>query len=691
MRSALGWSVGALVAVLIALPAQAAQLALVPTAGHDRLVAIEPIARQLGWTFRRTNDGAILDDGSGPQALRIGSRLVGEDGAQVPLFDAPPAVRNGQLVLAIGDAATLFNLLVVQTGAALTLQNIPQAQADIREIPRPATPKPSPTPSAQPAPLATPRLVQGNAGTLALSMQFDGSNRIYQTSVSGDAGLVRGALSSYGTDTLAAPLGIVTVGPANRNISYGSIANPLAGPILSNGSLSGFDVHATSGPASYDLSSGYGLNGRVVALQRASGGTTDAVAAVSSNGAFQQFLVSRTVAVPQAWGTIDRQTIVGQQGTAFGVEARTRGRTFLDATASVAEGALPLGEGDLPTGMVIGQHLSPVTTISAGYVSSLGAPGSPTFGVSTRLDRVSLAANVSHSFTNLSASYGGTAGYGSLFASTGLSHAFALNAGVAVHRDLAELTVNDSDGAMTAVAQVRTNHPGINLAAGIDLSGGLWRPLAGVVLPVTATLAFEAAYVPAPSGHPGLRLSMIAGFRQPQPHVTTYPVAIVVPDAARYGPLQLYVDGARNAAPYAPGMQVRIPTGWHTVLVQSTDRAYASAPQSFTSSGPTTVDLVVWPQRTIAGDIRFGGPPDAVPPGSSLEGMRVVLEPSGQSATTDAGGHFVFPLGPYDPSSTILLDPDGLPHGFRAPGAVAISDPTAITLEPERATERKSF
>ena len=305
MRSAVGWLVGILTAVLIALPAHAAQLAFVTPANRDRVVAIEPIARQLGWTFHRTADGAVLNDGSGPQLLRIGSRNVREDDTDVPLFDSPATERNGAIVLAIADAATLFHLSLVPNGANVALVNQTEAEADIREILRPATPAPLPTRPAQPTPFNPPSLVQGNAGTLAVSVQFDGSSRIYQTSVAGNAGLVRGALSTYGTDAFTAPIGIVTLGTAAHDLSYGSVNNPLAGSVITNGTLTGFDAHLASGTTSYDAYAGHTPNGSLAAFERSSGNISDTFAIVTPAGGFAQTIESHAVIAPQSWGTID--------------------------------------------------------------------------------------------------------------------------------------------------------------------------------------------------------------------------------------------------------------------------------------------------------------------------------------------------------------------------------------------------
>ena len=59
---------------------------------------------------------------------------------------------------------------------------------------------------------------------------------------------------------------------------------------------------------------------------------------------------------------------------------------------------------------------------------------------------------------------------------------------------------------------------------------------------------------------------------------------------------------------------------------------------------------------------------------------------------TDAGGHYVFPRAPYDPASTILLDPAGIPGGFSAPAALPVAaGDTDVTLVPARSIEQVSI
>lgn len=693
MQRTLAMIVAMTICVLAALPARAAQVAYTPPApAHDSFIAIEPIAHDLGWTFRRTEGGAILDDGTGPQTLRIGSRLVREDGSDVALFESPPQDRNGHIALDISDAATLFHMNVARTGAHVALVAPPANEVAYREIPRPATPAPATAATPRPEAFSTTALVRGNAGTLAVSVEFDGNSRIVQTSLAGNAGLVRGSVSSYGNDGVVNPVGVVTIGAAVRNVAFGSIDNPLAGSIMSNGSLTGATAHLANGSAIYDLSSGRSYAGNVLALERTSGTSTDALAYVSGTTGLNQAILRHAVDVKASWGSVDYETLIGQRGVGTAIHARTSGKTFLDATASDASGSLPLFAGDLPTGAVLGHHLSRVTTLTAGYVRSIDAPASPTVGITTRWNGLSLGANVSEHWTNLSAAYSGSGAYATFFASSGAQRIFGLNGGLEFHRMLAELDLSSSSGATSGIAQLRTNHPGINVAGGFNLNAGTIAPLLGIVVPVAPALSLEAGVVVGPSGHPALRLSMLAGFRAPKPRVATFPVTVFVPDAQRYGPLRVFVDGVPSGAPWGEGAKVQVPAGRHSLYVESTDHSYGSSTRDVLSGSASKVELPLFPQRSITGTVRFGGSPGSVAVDASLEGIRVVLEPSGESVTTDANGHYVFARAPYDPNSTILLDPSTVPSGFESPGALPVgAAATDVTLEPQRKVEHTTF
>lgn len=697
MRRTLAAIVVMTICVLATPPARSAQFAYVTAAQPDSAVAVDAIAKRLGWTFRRTDDGAIIDDGSGPEVLRIGSRLVGEDGSDVTLFEQPASVRNGHIELAITDAATLFHLDVQRDGSELSLVAPASNEVAIREVPRPVVAAAAPASTPTPAAYSAPELVRGTAGTLDVSVEFDGNNRIYQTSLAGNAGAVHGSVSSYGNAAVTNPVGSITVGAPARYVAFGTIENPLAGSVIANGALTGLDAHLTAGNAGYDLDSGSTLAGNIIALSRTSGATTDALAYVTGYDELGQVIARHAVSAQEPWGSFDYEALVGDHGSGEGLHARTKGKTFVEANLSAAAGSLPLVAGDLQSGAVIGERLSNVTTVTAGYVRSIAAPGSPTIGLSTHWLGLNLATNVSSHWTNLTAGYTGSRGYGQFFASTGAARVFGLTGGLAFGRALAEIDVSSSGGATSGIAQVRTNHAGFNLAGGFDLTGGTVRPLIGVVVPLAPTLSFETELVDGPSGRPAVRISLLAGFRQAKPRVATFPVTVFVPDAQHYGPLRMFVDGVPSTAPFTTDSHVAmVPAGRHSLYVESADQGYGSPTVDVIAGAATTgsakVDVSLFPERSIAGTVRFGGSADGVPAEASLQGIRVVLEPSGESAVTDAGGHFVFARAPYDPASTMLLDPASVPSGFESPAALPLAaGPVDVTLAPLRKVEHTSF
>jgi hypothetical protein len=135
-----------------------------------------------------------------------------------------------------------------------------------------------------------------------------------------------------------------------------------------------------------------------------------------------------------------------------------------------------------------------------------------------------------------------------------------------------------------------------------------------------------------------------------------------------------------------------VTAGAHTVYAESADHSYASFARDLVAGSVSKVDLTLFPQRSIAGTVRFGGSADSIPVDASLEGIRIVLEPSGESATTDVNGHFAFARAPYDPASTILLDPASVPNGYDSSGTLPLADgATEVTLAPKVKLERVSF
>jgi len=78
--------------------------------GLQPLIEVETLATALQWRVTIGATGTDLDDGTGKRTLHAGSRSIQEDGTNVEVFDEPPTLRNGQLMLVLSDALSLFSI-----------------------------------------------------------------------------------------------------------------------------------------------------------------------------------------------------------------------------------------------------------------------------------------------------------------------------------------------------------------------------------------------------------------------------------------------------------------------------------------------------------------------------------------------------------------------------------------------------
>jgi hypothetical protein len=568
--------------------------------------------------------------------------------------------------------------------------------AVIQEIPRPATPAP-PTPTPTPRPLAAtggPLVAQGQAGTLAFSVDFDGNTRLYHTALTAMGDRFHGTLSAEGTDTFGAPLGNVTMGDPAHHTTIGQFDDPLSGVVIRNGTFAGVDEHAAGFAGGFDAAVGRRLDGsQLFGLQHESGNTSDTLALLAGGTSSGDVLLRHDVRQTTSWGTIDQELLASTRGTAAGIEARTRGQTFLDATLTRSTGTLPLAEGDLPTSLAIGEHLSNVTTLSAGYAESQGSPARAFVGGAVRLQNTTIAVNASAGIQNLFVSTSSNTGFAQLYASTGAQPVLGLRGSLALRALQFEFDGSRSGGASNGTAQVRTVHGGMNLAAGIDVENGSAHPLFGIVAAVSPSLALETAVIRGSSGRPALRLSIVAGVRKRRPHVVTYPLAIAIAAPAGSAPLRLFVDGAAVSAPHDGRANVALTDGRHDVYAVTSDGAFGSPEREVVAGVDHALALTLIPQRIVYGRVRFAASAGEAPGGTRLQDVHVVLEPSGASVVCDADGNFVFPRAPYDPASVVLVDPATIPAGFAIPGPVAIDAASVLDLplSPSRGVERTNF
>lgn len=595
------------------------------------------------------------------------------------------------------ETVAVSNAIPASDTVALTTEAGPGDDAVIREIPRPASaPLPTAPPTPRPAPSPYGPGLRNQAGSVSFSVEFEGAMRTYHTSASANGERVRGTLSSNGIDTLGAPLGVITLGDAAHRTSIGELNDPLSGLILRSGAFSGIDVHrGIGGGDGFDAYSGRRLDGHsLYALEHVHGNTTDTFGILSEGGnRFGSALLRHEVITSTRWGSVDQEILAGTHGLAVGIQARTRGRTFVDATLTRAIGTLPLADGDLPSTLSVGRLIGTATTVTAGFAETQGAPARTFVAGSTRLRNVTFAANASKGSQNMFVSASGNGGFAQFFASTGSQTILGMRGSFAVRGAQFEFDGTRSGGATNGSAQFRTGHAGLNYAAGMDFSNGKARPLLGVISALTPALALEAALIPGNSGRPAVRFSIVAGFSNRAPHSVTFPLAIAVNGPTDAAPLRLFIDGRLTNALRGGRGSIALPAGTHDVYVATTDGAYGSTQRQILAGVDRTISIDLIPQRTIHGRVRFAVAAGQVPVTGTLDGVRIVLAPSGLSVVCDADGVFVFPRAPYDPQTTLLLDPDTLPRGFLQPDPIAIdaADDLDVALASARRTERQIF
>ena len=280
-----------------------------------------------------------------------------------------------------------------------------------------------------------------------------------------------------------------------------------------------------------------------------------------------------------------------------------------------------------------------------------------------------------------------------LFASTGSQPTFGLRGSLALRGAQLDIDASHSPGTTGGTLQLRTTHPGINLAGGIDLSSGAARPLLGFIVPVTPSLSVETAMIRGTSGGTAIRLSIVAGFRNRKVRTPTFPLAITLDRAQATAPLRLFIDGAAVGLLRDGRAKADITAGSHDVYVATTDGAFGSPQREIVAGVDRNVTVTLVPQLSLRGRVRFAARAGQVSTEVSLQGVHVILVPSGAHAVCDADGVFIFPRAPYDPQSQVLVDPSTVPPGFvaPAPSAMDASAELDIPLDPARGVERQIF
>jgi hypothetical protein len=598
------------------------------------------------------------------------------------------------LALATVTFACIAPVLADET-VALTTESGPDDGTVIREIPRPAPSLlPSPPPGLAAAQTTPAPLVRGGAGTLSFSVDFDGPTRAYRTTLAANAEHLHGSLFAYGTGAFGTPLGSLAIGDARARTSIGSLEDPLAGVVVRNGTFTGIDLHRGWLSGGVDAYVGKRLDGsEVFALERAHGAVTDTAALVSSGGRLGDLLLRHDVMQRTSWGSFEEELLGGTRGAAIGYEARTSGKTFVDATLSRSIGTVPVQSGDLPTSISVGRVVGNNVTVSLGYAEAIDAPARAYVGATAHFGTSSLSLSAARDRESVYLTNSGRNGFVQLFGSFGATPSFGTQGTLRLQELALDFSGSASAGTSAGTAQVHTTRPGFNLAAGVDYTNGTLRPLLGIVAPLTPSFALETALITGTSGHPAVRLSLIAGFRARVPRVTTFPLELAIDSAPIGAPLRLFVDGALRETLRDGRATIALTAGTHDVFVASADGTFGSPQRQVLAGVDRAVTLSLVQQRSIVGRVRFAAAPGEIPAGLSLQGVRLVLDPTGTSVTADPEGGFVFPRAPYPTEARVLVDPATLPAGFAQPAAAAVvfGDEVGIALAPLRAVERARF
>jgi hypothetical protein len=661
------------------------------------LVPLDAVAAALGWRVVPVAGGARVSDADRAIVVSAGSRLVREDGEARPLFAAPPLDRGGHLFLSAPDAARLFGVRLARADGKVAFVRPVRISApmEVAEVPRPATPRPSPTPRPAPPRAADDPLGTG-AGRVVLSLDRIGPTRLLRLTSQTQAANFQTFVSAAGIDRLGAPSATVVLGTAARGIGLGLLPDPLGGAILRGGGFDG--IVASDDHGRETVFAGHRLDGVSelgAMLADPFGGGATSLAVLTRDGAYDQTLVRRASHRHQAWGDFGSELMLSDRGAGAGLTARTRGRTFLESSVAYASPGLPTGPDDAPVSLDLGRHLSEATTVVGGAETGPHQPLMPFFGLSSRWRGVLGSLSVSNRTFSASGSYQtGTANL-QFFTVPGPQRATGFAGTVLLPGATFETSWTSAPGSRDASLTVRTAGHGLNLIGGLGLpSGGRLGPVAGASLPLAAGLALEGTVRPAGSGQTALRLALAAGIPgRRAARVPTVPATVRIAGASAPSALELYVDGVPVRRFSGAGTTVAVTRGTHVFGLRSDDGTLGSPDTSAeVGAADDAVDLVLWPERAVRG--RVAAPDVAgLEAEGGLAGIVVTLEPGGLTAQTDADGTFVFPRQPVAPEATIGIDPSSLPRELRAPERepLAQGDDVRLLLGPALRIERQAF
>jgi hypothetical protein len=661
---------------------------------NGELVGLAALARNLGWRFLMRGTNVELNGDGRRLELAIGTSRVLEDGRESALLSVALTRIGGTVYLALADVPDLFYVRTKLEGNRLEVSTTTIAANEVEEV------KVSPTATPAAAPPSrwslAPAVPSRQTASVSMSLNALGSQRYYQFGIISNGAGLRSNVMLTGADQLSPPSGSVTFGPEARNVTIGTNTDPLSGIILRNGGLTGIDA--------YDRASG----NEVVAGRRYAGQdligvshrkerVSESVALLVANGRFDQVLARRTVESPQSWGEIDNEVLFGTKGGGAGIYARTKGRTFLEATATTVTHGLPLTRNDAPLQLDAARQVSQSVTVRTGFVSGYELKLTPFASVSARANNATFSATLGGSGSQIGASYLTDRFNGQFGAGTGIGGRWTyLFAAVPLRQLTLDLQSLDNAPNRDTTLELQTQGRAVNYIGGLEDVGTNimhFGPIVGLSVPIFSGLAAQVAYNPTTAGD-NIRLGLNATFKAANGQAVPIDrVTISVAGASGPGLMSLLVDGTRVQHFSGSSVAADIPRGSHLISVETDDGTQGSPEARYDVHHGSSFALSLAPMRIIQGRVRVEAAASQIPKYFELSGVTVLLQPWGQVATVDEDGNFTFSKQVIVPGSTLIIDPSSLPPDLALEQPIPVPDSgrAELIIGPTKKLEKFAF
>ncbi len=663
--------------------------------GMDLMIPLEATLDALHITHSRDGADVIVEISGTSYTLSPGSHIARQDGTEALQLVFAPIVKE-QMYLAPADMANLLGVDVRVDGASVVVASDQPADADatVEERPVPRThvtdtryarTGATPAPTATEAPVAF-------VGRIGLTLVDSGGQQSTRLSLQGAGDTVRGSIAEQGSAGTSSTSGSVFLGDQHRSTTLGNLGDPLGGAVFQASGAIGVSLARNDGRLNY--TDALRSNGtRIYSFENRELFRSSEVAIAQANGT-EQLLVGQRFHGQQGGLVYSADAWAGSNGLAAGLSAKTTGRLFLQGSAAIATGDLPLQTGDLSREISLGFKATPALTVSGGAYSALGIPFSAFAAASLRTRFGSLGISQSRTETVLTADASNSARFVNFnYVRSDGSTSASVNAASGLRRGAVEFSAQTSTGnSGDTTLQWRAERLGPSLVAGVERvwSDGVVRlgAVAGVAFPIFGGLSLEATLHPLLRGN-GLRVSLVQDVvkhrRVPTQHIALH---LLQPAVAS----QLWVDGVPFARMKGSDGTFDIPATSATVSVRSIDGKFGSPSVNLVRGSSARLDVPMWPIGVVRGRIvvENANPIDAQ---VSLEHALVMLEATGIVTEVRTDGSFEMPPQPIPPNAVVRIDEESLPDAFSAGPSVAASGDgeTILTIHGRRTVERKSF